>query len=117
VGLLWAFFAVVPPVLAVGVYFTAWHSLRHVARLVGADADAAAAVRAGDVGTALARFARDAAPMTVLALGVFAALAVLVPGSLGGRDALLALYLVGIALVTLPHVAVVAYMDRVEGVW
>jgi Brp/Blh family beta-carotene 15,15'-monooxygenase len=117
VALLWVFFALVPPVLAVGVYFTAWHSLRHVARLVGVDDPAAAAVRTGDVGAALARFARDAAPMTVLALGVFGGLAAAVPGPLAGRDALLALYLVGIAVVTLPHVAVVTYMDRAEGVW
>ncbi len=28
-----AFFAVVPPVLAVGLYFTLWHAVRHILRL------------------------------------------------------------------------------------
>jgi Brp/Blh family beta-carotene 15,15'-monooxygenase len=117
VALLWAFFALVPPILAVGLYFTAWHSLRHVGRLLAVDPTAAAALAAGDVRAAFGRFARDATPLTVAALGVFGGLAVLVPGSLAGREALLGLYLAGIAVVTLPHVAVVTYMDRVQGVW
>lgn len=116
-ALLWAFFWLVPPVLAIGLYFPLWHSTRHIARLVAVDGDAAAALATGDARAALGRFARDAAPLTVAALAVFGGLAVVVPGTLAGWAALLALYLVGIAVLTLPHVAIVTWMDVVQDVW
>ena len=118
--LLWAFFALLPPVLAVGLYFTLWHALRHIARLLVVDPDAQRALTSGDVGSAFRRFARDAAPLTAVSLLLFVALALAVPSSPAGlaeADALLALYLVGIAALTLPHVVVVTWMDRVQGVW
>jgi Brp/Blh family beta-carotene 15,15'-monooxygenase len=121
VALLWAFFALVPPVLAVGVYFCGWHALRHVARLAVVDGPAERALAAGDAWTALGRFARDAAPLTAAALLVFLALALAAPSppSLAAADraGLLGLYLVGIAVLTLPHVAVVTWMDARQGVW
>ena len=118
--LLWVFFAVLPPVLAVGLYFTLWHALRHIARLLAVDPDAQHALTTGDAVGALRRFARDAAPLTAVSLLLFAGLALAVPSSptgLADSDALLALYLVGIAALTLPHVVVVTWMDRVQGVW
>jgi Brp/Blh family beta-carotene 15,15'-monooxygenase len=117
VALLWTFFALVPPILAVGVYFCAWHALRHVARLLLSTDAAAAALAAGDTRAALGRFARDAAPLTAASLAVFALLAVLVPEAPGSRTEFLGLYLVGIAVLTLPHVAVVTWMDLRQGVW
>jgi beta-carotene 15,15'-dioxygenase len=92
-----AFFAVVPPVFAVGIYFVFWHSLRHVARLER---------------LAPRRFARDAAPTTLAALagiGVLGAIVAVDPGS--------AAQVAGVALavtfgLTLPHGLVVAWMDR-----
>lgn len=118
--LLWVFFAVLPPVLAVGLYFTLWHALRHIARLLVVDPDAQHALTVGDAGAAFRRFARDAAPLTAVSLLLFVALALAVPTlptGLTDSDALLALYLVGIAALTLPHVVVVTWMDRVQGVW
>jgi Brp/Blh family beta-carotene 15,15'-monooxygenase len=117
VTLLWAYFAVVPPVLAVGVYFCLWHALRHVARLLVTSESASAALAVGDATGALRRFARDALPLTVASLVVFGALAVAVPETPAGRTGLLGLYLVGIAVLTLPHVAVVTWMDLRQGVW
>ncbi len=73
--LLLAFFAVVPPVLAVGLYVALWHAPRHIARLVLLDP-----------APALSRFARDAAPLTGLALAVLAGLYdVVVPAGEGER--------------------------------
>lgn len=116
-GVLATYFAVVPPVLAIGLYFTVWHSLRHVARLAVADPESAAALRAGRVGRPIARFARDAAPATVGALALFAPLWWLVPQTPDGVPAYAGLYLVLIAVLTLPHVVLVTWMDREQGVW
>jgi Brp/Blh family beta-carotene 15,15'-monooxygenase len=116
-GLLAAYFASVPPVLAIGLYFTVWHSLRHVARLVLIDADGTAAIRDGRIAAALGRFARDATPATVGALALFVPLLWVVPRSPGDLPAYAALYLVLIATLTLPHVVVVTWMDREQGVW
>ena len=100
-----AFFAVVPPLWSVGVYFCLWHALRHLERL-------APLVAGGSAG----RLALVAAPATVGALALMGALAV-------GTDALdrplgdLGVYLVGIAALTVPHVLVVAWMDLRQHVW
>ncbi len=116
VGLV-AFFALVPPILAIGLYFTLWHSVRHILRTMLVDDVAHEALERGAILAACRRFARDAAPMTAGALVVLAALALAVPSTPGGIDELIGLYLVGIALLTLPHVVVVAAMDREDGIW
>ncbi|MGN6743644.1 MAG: Brp/Blh family beta-carotene 15,15'-dioxygenase, partial [Amnibacterium sp.] len=114
--LLLAFFAVVPPVLAVGLYFCLWHSLRHIVRLQLLDGPSAAALRSGRVLPALARFARAAAPLTVVALALLGVLAAVLPHR-AGPAGLLGVYLVLISALTVPHVAVVALMDRAQHVW
>ena len=111
--LLFAFFAVVPPILAVGLYFTLWHAPRHVARLVLLDPGAATGLRAGSV----VRFARDAAPLTGLALALLAGLYFAVPRAAQDPGSLLALYLVLVSALTFPHASLVAYMDLRQGVW
>ncbi|PSP90839.1 beta-carotene 15,15'-monooxygenase [Halobacteriales archaeon QS_4_69_34] len=111
--LLWTYFLAVPPVLAIGLYFPLWHSLRHVARLVALDGSDA--LRRGAVGPAFARFAREAAPLTAVAACLLVALSVVrPPATLAG---VAARYLVVLAALTPPHVAVVAAMDRAQGVW
>lgn len=112
--LLVAFFAVVPPVFAVGLYFTLWHAPRHIARLVLLDGTSAAERRPG---AALGRFARDAAPLTAVALGLLVALFFAVDVRSGDPGSLLALYLVLVSALTLPHAAVVTYMDGRQGLW
>jgi Brp/Blh family beta-carotene 15,15'-monooxygenase len=115
--LLFAFFAVVPPVLAVGLYFTLWHAPRHVARLVLLDPAGVRYLGAGRPARALARFAGEAAPLTVLALALLFGLLLAVPRPGGDPGSLLALYLVLISALTLPHASLVAYMDTRQGVW
>lgn len=116
-SLLFAFFAVVPPILAVGLYFTLWHAPRHVARLVLLEPTGARHLRAGRPGRALARFARDATPLTGLALALLVGFLLVVPRATGDPGSLLAVYLVMISALTLPHASLVTYMDARQGVW
>jgi Brp/Blh family beta-carotene 15,15'-monooxygenase len=116
-GLLWAYFLAVPPVLAIGVYFCLWHSVRHIARLALVDPGGARALERGAWRPALARFARDAAPLTLVSLLVLGAFYLLVPVRPTDLPETVGLYLVLIAVLTLPHVVVVSLMDRAEGVW
>jgi hypothetical protein len=116
-AVLWAFFWVVPPVLAVGLYFCLWHALRHVARLIAAEGPGARALSERRYQAAFARFGRQAAPLTAVALAMLGGLYVLVPTPPGELGELVGLYLVLIAVLTLPHVVVVAWMDREQGVW
>lgn len=115
--LLAAYFAVVPPVLALGLYFCLWHSPRHVARLMLLNRVSAAALEKGRVGAAVGVFARDAAPMTGAALALLVGLYFLVPGPVVGASGLLAVYLVLISTLILPHVVVVCLMDSRQGLW
>jgi Brp/Blh family beta-carotene 15,15'-monooxygenase len=116
-GLLVAYFAAVPPVLAIGVYFCLWHSLRHIARLVLLEEWSRTRLRDHSLGPALARFAREATPLTLVSLALLAGLYVVVPRQPGDILGLVGLYLVFIAVVTLPHVAIVTWMDREQAVW
>jgi len=111
------FFAVVPPVLAIGVYFCLWHSLRHIARLLLVDDGATAALSDGVPTAAFARFARDAAPLTLVSLALLGGLALLVPNPPESVPEWVGLYLVFIAVVTVPHVVVVTIMDEEQGIW
>ncbi|AGB30276.1 Beta-carotene 15,15'-monooxygenase, Brp/Blh family protein [Natrinema pellirubrum DSM 15624] len=111
------FFATVPPILAIGLYFCVWHSLRHVLRTMLVDPVASAALERGATRTAFRRFARDAAPLTVAALGVLVGIWFAVPRTPATVPDVLAVYLVAIAVLTLPHVVVVALLDREAGIW
>ncbi len=117
VAVLWAWFLLAAPVFAIGVYFALWHGLRHVGRLVLVDDRAAAALEAGETRGALRRFARDAAPLTLGGFAVVAAVGLTAPSGVAAPGDLLAVSLVAIAALTLPHVVVVAWLDRRQGVW
>jgi Brp/Blh family beta-carotene 15,15'-monooxygenase len=121
VALLWAFFLLVPPLIAIGLYFACWHSLRHVVRLLLLSPDrepptepVAFAVWLWGAGR---RFAREAAPLTALSLVLLAGFGVLVPATARTVPEYAALYLVFVAVVTLPHVVVVTLMDYADGLW
>lgn len=114
--LLTAFFLVVPPILAIGVYFCFWHSLRHVVRTVLLHAESAKHIEKRELRPAVAQFARDAAPMTAGALVLLGGLYLLVPRTPAGSAELVGLYLVLIAVLTLPHVLIVVWLDREQSV-
>jgi Brp/Blh family beta-carotene 15,15'-monooxygenase len=115
-GLLWLFFLAVPPILAIGLYFTVWHSLRHLARLVALDDTAATALDHGAIDRLLARVGTDALPMTAGALVLFGAIAVAVPNEPGSVADVAGVYLLLLAVLTLPHAVVVTLLDRIQGV-
>jgi len=117
VAVLWAWFLLAAPVFAIGVYFALWHALRHVGRLMLIDPNAAAALGEGGVRRALARFARDAAPLTLGGFAGLAGIGLAAPAGVAAPGGLLAASLVGIAALTLPHVVVTAWLDRRQGVW
>jgi Brp/Blh family beta-carotene 15,15'-monooxygenase len=111
-ALLWVFFLAVPPLVAIGVYFCVWHALRHVLRIAAIDREELSSTR-----RSLGRFARDAAPLTALALVVLVGFIALVPTVPRTPGELTAAYLVFIAVLTLPHVVVVTWLDGREGIW
>jgi len=115
--LLWAFFLAVPPVFAVGVYFCCWHSARHIARVLTLDTRATAALSEGRLASALRRFVREAALPTAGGLAVLGGLWVTAPDSPETLADAVALYLVAIAVMTVPHVVVVTWVDRAQGYW
>lgn len=112
-ALLAGFFVAVPPVLAVGLYFVCWHSLRHVVRLALADPVAGAALAGGRPEVAARRFARDAGPLSAAALVLLGALAVAVPVAPASVPGVAGVYLALLAALTPAHAVVVAWMEWV----
>ncbi len=115
--LLTVFFAVVPAYLAVGLYFCLWHSTRHITRLALLHPPSQAALETGRIWGPFWQFTKQALPTTMIALAMLAGLYVLVPRAPDDFVSLIALYLILIAALTLPHTVVVMWMDVVQGVW
>jgi Brp/Blh family beta-carotene 15,15'-monooxygenase len=102
-----ALFALVQPLVAVGWYFCLWHGLRHVLRLSRYQPGFAEATRS------FMLFFKRALPFTLVALVMLFLFSTGLPSSEeAGRW--IALYLVVISTLTLPHMLVVEWMDRVE---
>jgi Brp/Blh family beta-carotene 15,15'-monooxygenase len=124
VSLLWGYFLLVPPILAIGAYFTLWHSLRHVRRVLALESAHGTSIESrayrgvvGELdGSSLRRFGTRALPNTVGGLALFAAIYWL-SATRGDLLAVAAAYLVAIAVLTLPHTAVVTWIDGRQGVW
>jgi Brp/Blh family beta-carotene 15,15'-monooxygenase len=122
--LLAAYFAAVPVLVAVGLYFPFWYSARQVARtqtvadpvgdedndLLGASDASTVALRAWGV-------------LVVGALATFAVLAgvyAVVPNPLAGAGVLpgaVAFWSIFISIVALPHVVVGSLLDERRGIW
>ncbi|MFI8193284.1 Brp/Blh family beta-carotene 15,15'-dioxygenase [Streptomyces sp. NPDC085946] len=107
--LLTALFTLVPPLAAFGTYFGAWHSVRHIARLVLTDPANAEPLRSGPTGAVLRRFCRQAAAPTLVTLAV---LALLSRAAAPDGPAVTATGVALLAALTLPHLLVVARLDR-----
>jgi len=108
--LLVVYFAVVPPVVAVGVYFPCWYAARQVARMADAgDAEPA-------LGRVATRVLRGGLLPWVGAVAILAGLAVWLPGP-ESATGWVALYSVFVAAIALPHVVVGGWLDRTQGIW
>ncbi|CAL9334540.1 Brp/Blh family beta-carotene 15,15'-dioxygenase [Streptomyces sp. Tu 3180] len=107
--LLATLFWLVTPWVAFAVYFAAWHSPRHIARLVLADPANRPALLAGRFGRPLRRFCRQGALPTAVVLVAVAATAHLAGPH---RQALATAGVAVLAALTLPHLLVVALLDR-----
>ncbi len=117
-ALLIAYFAVVPVVIAVGLYFPLWYSMRQSARveairaeLPSADPESTPsphAVIAAFIGGTIATFA------------LAALLATLAPNPMSGGTLLVsgvAFFSVFISIIALPHVVVGSWLDTDRGIW
>jgi Brp/Blh family beta-carotene 15,15'-monooxygenase len=105
VGVLLAVALLLPPPVALALFFGAWHSVRHVARVVAEDP--------GPPAAALLRFLRSAAVPTAVALGALLLLERLADGGQGLVTALVPV----LAALTVPHALVVTWLDRAQGAW
>ncbi|WP_262178670.1 Brp/Blh family beta-carotene 15,15'-dioxygenase [Haloarcula laminariae] len=125
--LLVAYFALVPVVIAVGLYFPLWYSARQVARTTAVDDEPA------DAGGGWLDFL-DADEPRLVALGAWGVLiagsiatfglAALVwtiaPQPLGGAGplpGLVAFWSIFVSIIALPHVIVGGLADRERGIW
>lgn len=107
------FFVWVPPLLALGLYFCGWHGLRHVLRLLHYRAPGETDPVRHSPGRAFVRFSLRALPLTLLSLAMLYGIRLLV-GVDSDLDGMIALYIVFISALTVPHLCVVEWMDRVE---
>ncbi len=110
IGLLAALFVLAPPAAAFGAYFGGWHAVRHIGRLLALDPRNAGDLAAGRLGAPLRRYAAAAAIPTGVAL---AGIALLV--SAAQRPDWTAGALAVLLGLTVPHMAVVALLDRRAG--
>ena len=101
-------FAVAPPLAAFAVYFGFWHAARHMGRLLSLDPRNASDLANDRLGRPLGRFARLAALPTAASLIVLAGLW----WGAGGAQGLVSAHLGLLAALTMPHVAVVSWLDR-----
>jgi len=129
-ALLIAYFAVVPVVIAVGLYFPLWYSARQVARSNAVEAapvesdgafDGLLAPLDADDPTRIALGAWGLLVVGALVTGGLAAgLWVLSPQPLGGAGllvGLVAFWSVFVSIIALPHVVVGSWLDRGRGIW
>lgn len=116
-ALLWVVFFFVPPVLAVGLYFCLWHSVRHITRVILLDESSVEAVVERRFGRALGKFGLEAAVPTVLALAFAGVLWSTTPSPAQTLAGATGLYLVAISVLTLPHTAVVLALDHEQDLW
>jgi beta-carotene 15,15'-dioxygenase len=110
-ALLTLLFCTVPAYMSVGIYFIAWHSLRHLARLIILKEKDAKQLKEGLWQKPIKRLILDLLPITLAAIGLLVGLYFWKAQHVGTLETFVALYLVLISALTKPHLVVVALMD------
>ncbi len=127
--LLVTYFAVVPVVVAVGLYFPLWYSARQVARTTAVDDEAFDA----DDASGWLDFLESDDPRrvalgawgvliagSIATFGLAALVWTLAPQPLGGASllpGLVAFWSIFVSIIALPHVVVGGWLDRERGIW
>lgn len=106
IGVLLAWFAVAPPILAFTVYFCLWHSVRHSLR------SAMSAAPRASVRAAVGRYLRAAAPPTVLTWVLAAAVALYWAGLADAVRISWSVVFIGLFALTVPHVTLEWFESR-----
>ncbi len=114
--LLTALFLSLNPILSIGLYFCLWHSLRHLIRLDDFldEGNTRAVSQSTFPGWFRFRLLIDAMPNTLISLLGLALIVPLFQLNLDNLYTALGVYLILIAILTLPHVGVVIWMDLLE---
>jgi beta-carotene 15,15'-dioxygenase len=110
-ALLAVLFLTVPAYMSVGIYFIAWHSLRHLARLIILHPDHASLLKRGQWKAPVARMTLELIPITVCAIAMLLGLYFWKAQYTTSLETFVALYLVMISALTKPHLVLVALMD------
>lgn len=110
-ALLTLLFCTVPAYISVGIYFIAWHSLRHLARLIILKQEDADKLKQGVWSKPIKRLVLDLLPITLAAVGLLVGLYFWKAQHVTTLETFVALYLVLISALTKPHLVVVALMD------
>ncbi len=113
--LLVVYFTFVPMMLAVGLYFPLWYTLRQTARTTAVASDAPAPDRLS-LPLTWAAIVMGA----LVTFGLMAGFYVLVPNPLGGAGLLggaVAFYTIFVCLLALPHIVVGEWLDPAQGIW
>lgn len=114
--LLIAYFAVVPPVVSIGLYFPLWYSLRQAGRSAAVER----ATPTTDGGLPVTATWAAMVAGAAVTVGLLAGLYVVAPNPLGGAGPLagaVALYTVFVCVIALPHVVVGGLLDAERGIW
>ncbi len=114
--LLFAFFYVVPPFFAIGLYFCLWHAVRHIIRLMLLTPASEVDLTQGKILRPLGRYMLEAAPLTLVSIGLLAVLYMVVPTQPTDLLSGVGLYLALIAALTLPHTLLVIWMDSQQSI-
>lgn len=104
-------FCTVPAYMSVGIYFIAWHSLRHLARLIVLRPEHPELLQTGQWKGPVTRLALELLPITFCAVAMLLGLYFWKAQYATGLETLVALYLVMISALTKPHLLLVALMD------
>lgn len=113
-ALLTACFTLIPAYLAIGIYFAFWHSLRHLARLLILGPEGTNRIVSGQLLRSVRQLTLALLPLTLVALALLGGLYLLSAARVTTLEGFVALYLVLISSLTLPHAVVTALLDAWE---